>query len=148
MEMMGNIKDNHYLISLSATLLTHVEELTSHNPFTVINHDDVIKWKHFPRYWLFVRGIHRSQRPVTQSFDLFFDLCLNKRLGKQSRGWWFETPSCPLWRHRNVHEKHTFLFCGTFYQVLCYNLLHFRYKESLMHMFNILLFHKRRSYLS
>ena len=22
-------------------------------------HDDVIKWKHFPRYWLFVRGIHR-----------------------------------------------------------------------------------------
>ena len=25
-----------------------------------LNHDDVIKWKHFPRYWLFVRGIHRS----------------------------------------------------------------------------------------
>ena len=23
-------------------------------------HDDVIKWKHFPRYWQFVRGIHRS----------------------------------------------------------------------------------------
>ena len=23
-------------------------------------HDDVIKWKHFPRYWFFVRGIHRS----------------------------------------------------------------------------------------
>ena len=23
-------------------------------------HDDVIKWKHFPRYWPFVRGIHRS----------------------------------------------------------------------------------------
>ena len=22
-------------------------------------HDDVIKWKHFPRYWLFLRGIHR-----------------------------------------------------------------------------------------
>ena len=25
-----------------------------------INHDDVIKWKHFPRYWPFVRRIHRS----------------------------------------------------------------------------------------
>ena len=25
-----------------------------------MNHDDVIKWKHFPRYWPFVRGIHRS----------------------------------------------------------------------------------------
>ena len=23
-------------------------------------HDDVINWKHFPRYWAFVRGIHRS----------------------------------------------------------------------------------------
>ena len=26
----------------------------------VVSHDDVIKWKHFPRYWPFVRGIHRS----------------------------------------------------------------------------------------
>ena len=23
-------------------------------------HDDIIKWKHFSRYWLFMRGIHRS----------------------------------------------------------------------------------------
>ena len=42
-----------------------------------------------------------SQRPVTQSFDGFFYLRLNKRLSKQSRRWWFETPSCPLWRHCN-----------------------------------------------
>ena len=26
-----------------------------------LNHDDVIKLKHFPRYWPFVRGIHRSR---------------------------------------------------------------------------------------
>ena len=26
-----------------------------------INHDDVIKWKHFPRYWPFVPGIHRGR---------------------------------------------------------------------------------------
>ena len=25
-----------------------------------VNHDDVIKWKHYPRYWPFVREIHRS----------------------------------------------------------------------------------------
>ena len=72
-----------------------------------IGHDDVIKWKHFPRYWPFVRGIHRftvnsPQRPVTRSFDVFFDLRLNKRLSKQSWGWWFETPSRSLWRHCNV----------------------------------------------
>ena len=42
------------------------------------------------------------QRPVTRSLDVFFDLCLNKRLSKQSWGWWFETPSRPLWRHCNV----------------------------------------------
>ena len=43
-----------------------------------------------------------SQRPVTRSFDVFFDLRLNQQLSKQSRGWWFETPLCPLWRHRTV----------------------------------------------
>ena len=32
-----------------------------------------------------------AQRPVTQSFDVFFDLHQNKRLSKQSRGWWFDT---------------------------------------------------------
>ena len=42
-----------------------------------------------------------AQRPVTRSFDVFFDLRLNKRLSKQSWGWWFETLSCPLWRHSN-----------------------------------------------
>ena len=29
--------------------------------WSVMSHNDVIKWKHFPRYWPFVRGIHRSQ---------------------------------------------------------------------------------------
>ena len=43
-----------------------------------------------------------EQRPVTQSFDVFFDLHLNKWLSKQSWGWWFKTQSCSLWRHRNV----------------------------------------------
>ena len=42
-----------------------------------------------------------AQKPVARSFDVFFDLRLNKRLSKQSRGWWFETPPLPLWRHRN-----------------------------------------------
>ena len=40
-----------------------------------------------------------SQRPVMQSFDVFFDLCLNKWLSKQSRCWWFEMPLHLLWRH-------------------------------------------------
>ena len=43
-----------------------------------------------------------AERPVTRSFDVLFDLRLNKRLSKQWWGWWFETPSYSLWRHRNV----------------------------------------------
>ena len=46
-------------------------------------------------------GEFPTQRPVTQSFDVFFDLRLNKRLSKQPWGWWFETLSWSLWRHCN-----------------------------------------------
>ena len=49
-----------------------------------------------------VIGEFPAQRPVTQSFDVFLDLRLNKRLNKQLWGWWFETPSGSLWLHCNV----------------------------------------------
>ena len=72
-------------------------------------HDDVIKWKHF--YALLaicagnspVTGEFPTQRPVTRCFDAFFDLRLNGWLSKQSWGWWFETPSLPLWHHSNAN---------------------------------------------
>ena len=111
----------------------------------LVYHGDVMKWKHFPRYWPFVWGIHpppapppqpqpppstpppphpdpphphphppphppphphptHTQRPVTRSFDVFFDLRPNKQLSKQWCGWWFETASCPLWRYCNVFQ--------------------------------------------
>ena len=54
-----------------------------------------------------VTGWFPPQRSVTQSFDVFFDLRLNKRLSKQSGR--FETPSRSLWRHRNIKEKKTIL---------------------------------------
>ena len=47
-------------------------------------------------------GEFHTQRPVTRSFDVFFDLRLNKRLSKQPWGWWFETPSWSLWRQCNA----------------------------------------------
>ena len=46
-------------------------------------------------------GEFPTQRPVTRSFDVFFDLRLNKRLSEQPWGWWFETPSWSLWRQCN-----------------------------------------------
>ena len=74
-----------------------------------VHQNDVIKLKYFPRhctnplcgeftdYWQFP-----SQRPVTRSFDVFFDLGLDKRLIKQSRRRRFDTPSRSLWRHCDV----------------------------------------------
>ena len=49
-------------------------------------------------------GEFPAQRPVTRSFDVFFDLRPNKRLSKQSWGWWFETPSRSLWPHCNARS--------------------------------------------
>ena len=50
-------------------------------------------------------GEFPAQWPVTSSFDVFFDLRLNKRLSKQPWGWWFETPSWSLWRQCNGIAK-------------------------------------------
>ena len=57
-----------------------------------------------------VPGEFTAQRPVTRGFDVFFDLHPNKLLSKQWWGWWFETPLCPLWRHRNAL---TYICSGT-----------------------------------
>ena len=51
-------------------------------------------------------GEFPAQRPVTRSFDVFFDLRPNKRLSKQAWGWWFKTPSWSLWRRCNVVGMH------------------------------------------
>ena len=54
-----------------------------------------------------VLGEFPTQRPVTRSFDVFFDLRLNKRLSKQWWGWWCETLSRPIWRHSNGDSEVT-----------------------------------------
>ena len=46
-----------------------------------------------------------AQRPVTRSFDVFFDLCLKQQLSKQWRCQGFEMPSRSLWHHCNVFSK-------------------------------------------
>ena len=46
--------------SLIKTWRTVQPKVLAKNLADNCSHDDVIKWKHFPRYWPFVRGIHRS----------------------------------------------------------------------------------------
>ena len=65
-------------------------------------------------------GEFPTQRPVTRSFDVFFDLRLNKRLSKQPWGWWFETPSWSLWRQRNVDtlvKNNTSIYAGHLWRI-------------------------------
>ena len=62
-----------------------------------------------------VTGEFPAQRPVTRSFDAFFDLRLNELLSKQSFGWWFETPSHPLWRHSNDGPCSGHVICVPFF---------------------------------
>ena len=94
-------------------------------------HDDVIKWEHFPCYWPFVRGIHRSpvnslhkgQWRGTLKFPLF--CALNKRLCKQSWGWWFETLSRSLRRHCKIilwkfTVTNPLAWCFTFWTLLIF----------------------------
>ena len=57
-----------------------------------------------------VPGEFPTQRPVTRSFDVYFDLRPNKLLSKHSWGWWYDTLSWSLWRHCN--ELHNILCVG------------------------------------
>ena len=70
-----------------------------------------------------------TQRPVTRSFDVFFDLRPNKQLSKHSWGWWFETLSCSLWRHCNGTDIWTgswfsYIYSLERFKPLILNLLH------------------------
>ena len=71
-------------------------------------HDDVIKWKHFPRYWPFVRGIHRS--PVNSPHKGQWRGALMFTLIRARINGWVNNRQAgdlrryrpPLWRHRNA----------------------------------------------
>ena len=71
----------------------------------IMSHDDAIKWKHFLRYWPFVRGIHRS--PVNSPHKgqwrgalLFSLICasINGWVNNREAG---DLRRHPLWRHCN-----------------------------------------------
>ena len=81
-----------------------------HNP--IYNMECIIHpqiwWRHqMARYWPFAWGIHRSPANSPHKGQwrgdlVFSSICaMDKRLSEQSRGWWFVTPLCPLWRQCN-----------------------------------------------
>ena len=63
-EQMSHARCNSATDDISVTHLWHKHTRIAFH--WCITRDDVIKWKHFPRYWPFVRGIHRS--PVNSPY--------------------------------------------------------------------------------
>ena len=64
-------------------------------------------WRHQMETFSALLALCVGNSPVTGEFPA--QRRLNKRSSKQSWGWWFETPSCSLWRHCNDWHK---LFSG------------------------------------
>ena len=130
----------------------------------------VMSWKHFPHFLSFMRvptwwrhqmetfsallaicagnspvpGEFPTQRPATRSFDVFFDVRPNKQLSKQSWGWWFETLSPSLWRHRNewifTEERTNNVELYVFYAVSLDKLLNKEFIEKWINQDVLLLF--------
>ena len=111
---------NRHVIDLDSSLTYHIYIWKSNRINWINNRGICLIWRHsnFNTWWRHqmetfsallafcarnspVPGEFPAQRPVTRSFEVFFDLRPNKLLCKQSWGWWSETPSSSLWRHRN-----------------------------------------------
>ena len=81
-------------------------------------------WRHQMETFSALLAIYAGNSPVSGEFPaqmpVTFDLCLNKYLSERWWGWWFETPSCSLWRHCNEYWKfdNHWQICSSIYHVL------------------------------
>ena len=95
------------LIVVTQDVIATAFGATSDGKTGIMTHDKVIKCGNTFRVTGPLCGEFTSHRwiPHTKASDAELGCFLwsppNKRLSKQSWGWWFEMPSCPLWRHCN-----------------------------------------------
>ena len=73
-------------------------------------HDDVIKWKHFPRYWPFLRGIHRS--PVNSPHKGQWRRALMFSLICAWINGWVNNREAGDLRHYRAHYDVSVMLCG------------------------------------
>ena len=90
-------------------------------PQDLVSHEDAVTWKRFPHYWFFVRvsGGFPSKGPVMRGFGVFFDVCQQKLLNKQSSARWFN-----MRRHLNVKKRQSiwlaiilYIYCVLFFAI-------------------------------
>ena len=94
-------------------------EVYEYTPLTTItnismrkSHDDVIKWKYFPHYWLSVRGIQRSlvKSPHKGQWSrtlMFSSIC------SWTNGWDNSRDACDFRRHRAHHDVTVMVYAIT-----------------------------------
>ena len=99
----------------TANFLNHINlNLYLCSMISSIWHDDVIKWKHFPRYWPFVRGIHRSpvnspHKKASDAEPFWFFICA------WINGWVNDGDAGDVRRHRahyDVTVMWLYGYCG------------------------------------
>ena len=126
----GNVYMYNHFADIVNLLIWHsvFTSPRSGNHIAPHSHDDVIKCKHFRVTGPMaenspVTGEFSAQRSVPRSFDVIFDLRLNKQLNKRSWGWCFEMPSRSLWRHYNgmkhdqsgLHTQHIITYLWSWF---------------------------------
>ena len=110
--------------------------------YSYTSHDDVIKWKHFQRYWPFVRGIHRwIPRPKASDAELWRFLW---SAPEQAIELTIETPviwdaSRSLWRHCNATVAVYLIEYVHGFVVLCLLWLNCGFREELCYVFTRIL---------
>ena len=108
-------------------------------------HDDVIKWKHFPRYWPFVRGIHRS--PVNSTHkDQWRGALMFTLICARINGWVNNRKAGDMSRYRThydvivmqviiFHIKRLTVFIGPLFQMkLMINMIRLTYRGRVTHI--------------
>ena len=91
-----------------------------------IFHDDVIKWKHFPRYWPFVRGIHRPlvnspHKGQWRGALMFSLICawINGWVNNREAGDLRRHRALDVWRHCNAGKIISIAWFLIFWRLIC-----------------------------
>ena len=110
------------------TVLLYIDVLWVYHLLQVIrlinlSYDDVIKWKHFSRYWPFVRGIHQSSvisphKGQWRGAWILYLICflINAQMASYAENvsiWW-RHHDLPLFERKDVSQLHTM-----FWEIIC-----------------------------
>ena len=105
---------------LNVNVFIHAMNMRQYETCAILfDHDDVIKWKHFPRYCPFVRGIHRS--PLNFSHKVQWHRALMTSLNCcWTNNWANNGDSADLRRHRTDYDVIVMNTTTSGWSVLCF----------------------------